>query len=140
MLEISGDLFAQDGWIAIPTNGIVKADSRLVMGAGLAKEANLRWTDIDLIFGKHVQEHGNVPCAVDSLRVISFPTKEHFKYNSSIYTIERSACCIRRMVDYKKIEKLYLPKVGCGFGKLSWNNVKAALEEWFKDDRFVVVL
>lgn len=138
MLEKQGDLFKQQGWIAIPTNGIVKADCRLVMGAGVAKYARNTYKDIDLFWGKHVKEKGNTPCAIVEHMLISFPTKHHYKDPSSMDLIKVSALLIKDLVDKQKIEELHLPRVGCGLGGLMWNDVHDVLNEIF-DNRFIAV-
>lgn len=138
MLEIKGDLFEQEGWIAITTNGVVKRDHRLVMGAGIAKYARDKWRDIDLLFGKYVKENGNIPCPLEYIKVISFPTKHHYKENSSIELIKSSALWIKKWADKKSIDKIYLSRVGCGMGNLNWDHVKSVICE-ILDDRFIVV-
>ena len=40
--------------------------------------------------------------------------------------------------DSKKSVKIYLPKVGCGNGKLDWKNVELILDKYL-DERFIVV-
>jgi hypothetical protein len=54
--------------------------------------------------------------------------------------IRRSAIYIRDLLDKTHlVERVLLPKVGCGRGELSWDNtVKPLLEEIF-DDRFIVI-
>jgi len=140
MKEIVGNLFAQLGWIAIPTNGVVKHNGRLVMGAGVAKYAAsvFKNPDIDLVFGDHVLTTGNTPCPVYTHKVISFPTKHSFTEHSCLDLIADSATSIKEWMDSNEISELYLPKVGCGYGGLDWDVVRNKLESVF-DDRFIVV-
>lgn len=140
MKEIIGNLFDYSV-IVIPTNGIVKADRRLVMGAGVAKEANDKFKDLDLILGKKVKERGNTVHVLDyefSTTIFSFPTKHHYKDNSDINLIEQSTKRLLTKVNYLEFNQIYLPKVGCGLGNLDWNEVKPLLERYL-DDRFIVV-
>lgn len=59
--EIKGDLFEQTqaDAIVITTNGVVMPGFRAVMGAGVAKQAKLKWPGIDLILGYLVKMVGN---------------------------------------------------------------------------------
>ena len=62
MKELIQDIWeVKCDFLCITTNGIVKKDGRLVMGAGIAKEARDRCVDInlDLYLGSLVTEHGN---------------------------------------------------------------------------------
>jgi hypothetical protein len=138
MIERRGDLFAQHDWIGIPTNGTVthsKAGPKLVMGSGLAKEARDKWPGLDQFWGQHVRDHGNVPCEVPWLRLISVPTQHHFSERSDLGLIQRSALFLSHWAWEQKIELVYLPRLGCG---LRWSEVKPLLEG-ILDDRFIIL-
>jgi len=78
------DLHYQGHWIAITTNGIVKSDGRAVMGAGLAKQAADRFPDLPRVLGTHLRTCGNTPMAFPTMRIVTFPTKHHFRDASDI--------------------------------------------------------
>jgi hypothetical protein len=70
--------------------------------------------------------------------LFSFPTKYHWKEDSDVTLICKSAEQLVEMCNKFNITKCYLPPVGCGAGNLKWNNV----EPWLSvilDDRFIVV-
>jgi len=52
--------------------------------------------------------------------------------------IERSASELFNKVVLMKIDRIYVPRPGCGFGVLNWEEVKPVLEKIW-DDRFIVV-
>jgi hypothetical protein len=80
MLEQRGDIFSQADADAIcfTSNGIVKSNGELVMGAGIAKQFRERWPELPKFFGNWVKKYGNhVGFWHDAnfLAIISFPTK-----------------------------------------------------------------
>ena len=140
MLEITGDLFDYPV-IVIPTNGIVKTDGRLVMGAGVALEAVKRFKDIDLFLGNKVTYEGN-QCylyTTTNTYVISFPTKNHYKDSRNLELIETSTKQLIILTNKLNFEKVYLPRVGCGLGNLDWITEVKPLLQRYLDDRFIIV-
>ena len=140
MKEIKGNLFDYPV-ICKTTNAVVKADGRLVMGKGIALQAKQRFKDIDLYLGNQVDYYGNrcfVYRSVKDKYIISFPTKHHWRDNSTLELIEVSTISLVDITNIYGFEKVYLPRVGCCNGKLDWKNVKPILEKHL-DDRFIVV-
>lgn len=148
MKEINGNLFDYPV-IVIPTNGIVKSNGKLVMGAGVALEARNKFKDIDKYFGKQVQLFGNIVHYNEyhlhsniieiATIVFSFPTKHHYNNNSDLNLIENSTKQLISKVNILKLKEIYLPKVGCGKGNLDWSQVKSLLDKYL-DDRFILVI
>lgn len=140
----------QADWYCIPTNGIVKADGRAVMGAGLALDAVKRFPGIDKVLGELLKLQGNWVHYLgkyDGYGLISFPTKHHWKHPSDLDLIRQS--CDRLEVKRELYSdhagrslQAALPKVGCGLGGLDWEKeVKPVLEEYFGDnDDFIVAV
>jgi len=144
MREIEGDIwdFHKAGFfIVIPTNGFVKNDGECVMGRGLAYEAKRRFPDLPLELGKRIREYGNVVFVFVKYRIITFPVKYNWYEKADMDLIRRSAIGLREMFRFNLIgmpTPVYLPKVGCGNGKLNWFEVRAMLEMLLNDD-FIVV-
>lgn len=129
--------------ICITTNGVVKKDGKAVMGAGIARQANVRYS-LDEELGKHLSSSGNVPYiftkkGIKNAHLISFPTKHHWKEPSDLALIKRSAELLVELVDRHDIRRCFLVPPGCGLGNLNWEiQVKPILED-ILDNRFVVV-
>jgi len=132
------------GFVAcVPTNGIV-ANGRLVMGAGLALQAKKRFPGIDLTLGKLVSEKGNHCHPIfgadgSFLRLVSFPTKNHWRNQPDPALIVRSARELAGLADANNWSRVVLPAVGCGLGGLSWESLYRLLADML-DDRFTVTL
>lgn len=146
MLTTVGDLFnppPEVDAICIPTNGVVKKDNRLVMGAGVAKIARDKFPLIDAEFGFWVNDNGNIPATYKyselDYRVISFPTKHHWKDKSSIQLITNSAHNLNEIAAFYELEIVWLPAVGCGLGGLDWEPQVGPILSTILDNRFSVV-
>lgn len=142
MRERRGDIFAQKhGWVGIPTSGVITHSvkgPRLIMGAGIAREAKEKWPGLERTWGYHVRDHGNVPCPVAWLQVISVPVKHHFSEKSDLGLIQRSVLFLAHWAWENKIEEVYLPRLGCGHGGLRWVQIRPLLEG-ILDDRFTIL-
>lgn len=146
MKEIIDDLFAQRGpksVLVIPANGQVKYGTQTaVMGAGVAKQAAEIWPELPKLLGRAIMMNGNHVfhfMVSHKEHVITFPTKEHWAQSSRLSLIEKST---RELINLAALlprdSVVYLPRVGCGLGKLNWEEVKSILEKYL-DDRFIVV-
>jgi len=141
MQETTGDLwrFHETGhWIAIPTNGTLRQDGQLVMGAGVAKQARDRFAMLPLLLGDLIRCFGNQVVAVSSLRIAAFPTKHDWRASACPGLIAKSCIELGRYLTQFEIAKIYLPRVGAGLGGLEWEQVRALIAPLL-DDRITIV-
>lgn len=150
MIEIKGDLFKEAEKLSknnlvlacVTTNGVIKSNGNLVMGAGIAKIAADIYKELPSYFGKLVIEKGNIPHLFNTqnplLKILSFPTKDDWKKPSRKSLIEYSMKgIINYYNDYKNC-KVIMPKPGCSLGGLNWNEVKPILEQFNLNDDFII--
>ncbi|MGH3847342.1 MAG: hypothetical protein ACRDS0_38870 [Pseudonocardiaceae bacterium] len=155
MLHISRNLWDLDpvdppAAVGITTNGFVKANGACVMGRGCAREARDRWPGLDQRIGAYVRQYGNRPFR---LRVsgfapdlVTFPVKpERGPKGEPGWTAEaelplmlESAAHLVVMADKFGWGEVWLPRPGCGNGRLIWDEVGPALADVL-DDRFIAV-
>lgn len=135
--------------VCVTTNGIVKSDGHAVMGAGIAKEAD-RYFHLSAKLGTYIKQYGNRAFNLGLYQrhtinnpavfnIFSFPTKHHWKEDSDINLIVKSAEQLVEMCNKFNISKCYLTPPGCGCGNL---NYEATVKPWIEivlDNRFVVV-
>lgn len=138
MKEEIGDIWHSDGVITIPTNGTLNAKGHLVMGAGVALEAKLRHIHLPAKLGDYVAKYGNRAFYLKAEGILSFPTKQDWKDLSNIQLIQQSARQAVEIANKFTLINIVLPRVGCGYGGLTWDFVKTFLEP-ILDDRFVVL-
>lgn len=139
MLEDIGDLWSHKAeYRVVTTNGIVQKNGRLVMGAGVAKQARDKFPDVDAKLGQWVNQYGSRPFFCFEERLLTLPTKHHWRDKSDLSLICRGASLLMEMVDKFDIASVVMPRPGCGCGGLEWSKVEPSLKQ-ILDDRFTVL-
>lgn len=132
-----GDVWSyQAEWRIITTNGILNRNGHLVMGAGIAAQAKRYFPNLPEILGRWVKCKGNTPCFVRDYKIISFPTKHHYRDRSPFPLIRQSATIIQ---EDPRVTTAVMPPPGCGLGGWRWNEIMPMLSE-ILDDRFTVLI
>lgn len=116
------------------------------MNTGVALQAAERWPILPGELGKMLARHGNIVHKFHITQkdgttqwVATFPIKEHWAEASCLRVLEKTAQDLLRWVDTLELGYMvYMPRVGCGAGRLSWEEVQPVLEKYF-DSRFTVV-
>jgi hypothetical protein len=145
MINVTGDLFEQNGWLCITTNGFVKNNERCVMGAGCAKIARDMVKGCDLVLGRKIKTNGNiVQCFGKTGKfpqlLLSFPVKHNWWENADIELIRKSAEQLRTIwLKHGKGIDVYIPRPGCGNGKLSYKDVEPVLRDILIEDAFKII-
>lgn len=139
---VSGDV------ICITTNGFVKKSGEAVMGRGIALEAVNRDRLVAFSLGDAIRSNGNHVAEIhrDPDNVwLSYPVKHNWWENADPELIVRSAHELMTWIagEWPTDEGadggyVWLPRPGCGNGRLDWANVKPLIEH-ILDDRFVAV-
>lgn len=129
--------------ICFTSNGIVKNNGELVMGAGIAKAFRNMDNKLSLCAGIAVTSHGN-KCQIVSetlqgnpVYVIAFPTKHHWRNPSDLKLIEKSSRELMKLTEQTGWSNVALTKPGCGMGQLKWEDVRAVIEP-ILDDRITI--
>jgi len=158
MLEARGNVWDMHAdALCILTNAAVRTDGTLIMGGGVAREAckhanvgNFRldaeWGQIVTRFGPHVFFSVVPPLERQFKWLVFFPTKLTPWEDSSLELIQRSCQELMDKMDSinrsrheeNRVQKVLLPRPGVGLGRLSWMDVKPAIQE-ILDDTVVVV-
>jgi hypothetical protein len=144
MREIYGDLWSwlgadAEAVVAVTTNGVVSSAGEAVMGRGCALEARKIFNGLPARLGALIKERGNIPFYFKSLRLVTFPTKNHWRDRSDLKPIRNSAEIIAGMADEFKWNTVVIPRPGCSNGGLTWAEVRPVIEPFFNDDRFIVI-
>ena len=131
------DYHKEGKWIGITTNGTIKNNGDLVMGKGIALQAAKKFPKLPTMLAQHVNMNQNTPCAFPEWKLFSFPTKNNFFEPADLLLIEQSCQLIRDYFELhyymNDIDQLYLPKVGCGAGELSWPQVEPIVHAYLED-------
>lgn len=126
------------GPVCITTNGIIKKDGTLVMGAGIALQAKQRFPTLPIALADAVSQYGNHTFYLPDENVFSFPTKHDWRDKSDLALIAKSAAQLLVITERMGFSQVFLPKPGCANGQLNWEDVKNVIS-MVLDDRFTVV-
>lgn len=156
MLEDTVDLWTEPcDARCITTNGYVKGNGHLVMGAGVAGQAQERYPKFPKVAGDFVKQHGNHVVTfygnwfIDGFHIanydkdpfyfVTFPVKHVWYEDADLELIERSAKELMDVLDqFDNWQKVLLPRPGCGNGRLTWGQVEPVISP-ILDDRVVVI-
>ena len=116
------DMYDKGFAIAITTNGFVKNNGECVMGRGCALEAKTRFPNIASELGALIKANGNCVQLIQD-RIYSFPVKHNWWEKAELDLIARSC---KELTDLSEGE-VYIPRPGCGNGKLKWESVRPIL-------------
>lgn len=107
-----------------------------VMGKGVALAVKIKYPEIYSIY-RFAFEHdmlqiGQVSygIAYDGKIVINFPTKLHWRDPSRMSYIEVGIFSLARTIEALKIKSIAIPPLGCGNGRLDWQEVKPMIVEF----------
>ena len=141
MKELTGNLWdfhAQGHYICITTNGTVRSDGACVMGRGIAKQAANKFPQLPYQLGSMLKKSGTNCVRILVPSIIAFPVKHHWREEADIELIHRSSIELVRVVTELGESHIYLPRPGCGNGRLTWDVVRSRIAP-ILDDRFTVV-
>jgi hypothetical protein len=99
----------------------------MVMGRGVALQAKLRFPGIANRLAQRVKEFGNICCVLPDLRLVTLPTKRHWREDSDLRLIVDSVASLGILLRHIDIARIYVPRPGCGNGGLQWNDVRQYL-------------
>jgi len=110
--------------IVIPTNGTVKMNGECVMGAGLAKQLTEKYPSFAMMLGRSITSCGNRCVWFQREGVLTFPVKHQWYEKANLTIIARSCRQLNRLIDFHKLVNIGVPHVGCGNGRLDWDDVE----------------
>lgn len=123
--------------LCITTNGFVKNDGACVMGRGIALEAKNKVPGLDYKLGEMIKQYGN-RCLRIKTYLWSFPVKHKWDQEADLKLIKKSCIELMQMIDKFEIKTVYLPRPGCGNGKLNWEDVEPVIAPLL-DSRVVIL-
>ena len=136
------DCWNQGYTICITTNPIINSKGKAVMGRGLAFEISQKIPTIQKELAEKLLEFGNVPILFEQHRIITFPTKHHWREKSDLELIKKSCDHLNDLLNEYNPKKgiVFLPVPGIGNGKLDKDLVMPILEEKFKNSKRVIII
>lgn len=143
MVLREGDMWSAYGEadvFLVTTNAVLTRDHRLVMGAGIAKEALRRHPGLDRVWGDRllslfeaVYDAGRLPVygvlwPTKGEKLAAFQTKRHWKDKADPDLIANAAGQLRRVAERFPDKSFHLNFPGIGLGGLKEEDVLPLLE------------
>jgi len=130
-------IFKQGNIFDADTEAIVNAVNAVgVMGAGIALMFKEVFPDNYRLYKQACKRNevlvGHMfvtenPMPHGPLYIINFPTKQHWNNFSNFEWIVKGLKDLRRVIGVENIQSIAIPALGCGYGGLSWREVKKAI-------------
>lgn len=122
-----------NGYLCITTNSCLNNKGELIMGAGAALEAKLKYPNLPSSLGNvivHLGDYGirTIPNIAPNLDFIAFQTKRHWRDDSDITLISNSAIMLSALAQKQKDKIFRLNFPGIGNGGLSIESVKPIIK------------
>ncbi len=142
MREIIGDIWSI--WkkplniLCITTNSEIW-NAMNIMGAGIAKEAKLRFPDLPRLMAAAIVIKGNPYYLIElPQQLIALQTKYNWRDPSPLDLVEESIKRLGKLASENKTWIYHTAKPGCGFGGLSFHKqVKPLLNKYCGDNVMV---
>lgn len=113
------------------SNGIIKGDNSLVMGAGIAKEVRDRFKGIDKAIGTYINSLGietekgyGLLLSPNGGKVGAFQTKIHYKDESPLWLIRKSTDMLGEYAENNPHIIISMPYPGIGHGNRSMEEIE----------------
>ena len=136
---VSGDLFANRYNVEAFAHG---CNCKGAMGAGIAKGFSQRYPDMCKEHRRRCKTQPREFKLGDSFLwkeddkpwVFNLGTQEHYwRCRASYQAIEQALKSMKHQANEQGIRSIAIPRIGAGYGGLSWNRVKSIIEHVFND-------
>jgi O-acetyl-ADP-ribose deacetylase (regulator of RNase III) len=136
---VAGDLFANEHLAQAIAHGCNCEGS---MGAGVAKVVKARYPEMFAEYRRMCKAEPRefnpgdawLWRARDQPHVFNLGTQERGWHGRATYeAIEESLRAMRRIADEEGLSRIAMPRIGAGYGGLSWKKVRAIIEQVFCD-------
>lgn len=139
--EVKKDLFTVSDDYALAH--CISADFKL--GAGIAKEFDKRFNARQKLFNAFLASwiprwdktperfRGGSIILFGDYTFFNLVTKRNYWDKPTLTTIENALIWMKKQCEDHYITKLAMPRIGCGLDRQRWSDVKALIEETFKD-------
>ncbi len=114
-----------------------------VMGSGVAKALYTKFPEVKQMYHKFFEyPRGGSPLGLTQLvhteqgkGIYNLFTQEYYGYDGKRYVNYAAICnCFMELAQYRKGEKIAIPKIGCGLAGGDWNIVEQLINDTVGDD------
>lgn len=140
-VEQFGDLFDDEVLKNYALCHCISSD--FALGAGIAKIFAQMGVKNQLCeqFPKKWQNRGYcLIIKVDNIVVGNLVTKERYFHKPTIESVEQALDDFREQMIKLGLNKIAMPKIGCGLDKLKWEDVKEVIQKVFAETDFEILV
>ncbi len=102
------------------------------MGTGIAKQIKIKWPETFSRFKKLRRngfDLGGVILDAENTPKIAYLGTQENLYNAELSYVNGSLRKLRNLLEKKGVKTCAIPKIGCGYGKLQWDEVKKIMKD-----------
>jgi hypothetical protein len=128
-------------FIVIPTNTTVKSNGNAVMGRGIAAQAANRFDGIKKAYGSALKNKKTINGFYVFIkhRIITIAVKYNWKDDADIDLIDSQLELLKKSSSKMNYGTVLVPMLGCGFGRLPYEQVLPLLLKHSFDNMLIVV-
>ena len=145
MFDLIDHTYINSSVLCITTNGDLNKNGECIMGKGVALQFKNLFPDLPKRIGNFIQQYGNRVFNLGlfnykgiPIRIMTFPTKHHWKEESDINLIRKSCEEIIQVCDKYNCDTIFLPAPGIGSGKLNYKTTVEPVISLILDSRFYI--
>ncbi len=148
IIEIRKNLFDMPDEYALAH--CISAD--FALGAGIAKEFNKRYKCKEKLFmvfenswtsrwdkSKYI-DRGNCIILFGDRTIFNLVTKRNYWNKPTMATLETALRYMKEQCNELEIDKIAMPRIGCGLDRLNWSDVRLLIEKVFEDTDIEIVV
>ena len=145
MFDLLDRTFDKPPVLCITTNGDLNKNGECVMGKGVALQFKNLFPSLPQHIGSLIKQYGNRVFNLGlfnykdiPIRIMTFPTKYHWKEDSDINLIKKSCEEILQVCNKFDVDTIFLPVPGVGAGKLNYKTTVEPVISLILDSRFYI--
>lgn len=149
MFDLIDHSFYKPPILCITTNGDLNKNGECVMGKGVAFQFKNLFPELPKRIGNYIQQYGNRVFNLGlfdytgsgehiPIRIMTFPTKHHWKEDSDINLIKKSCEEIIQVCDKYDCDTVFLPAPGVNNGRLNYKSTVEPIISLILDSRFYI--
>lgn len=139
--EEKGDLFAEEILSDYALCHCISSD--FALGAGIAKAFAQMGVKKQLC-EKHPKEwQGRGYCLItetNGVKVGNLVTKERYFHKPTLETLRQALENFHEQALEMRLQRIAMPKIGCGLDKLDWADVQKVIKDVFSDTEFKILV
>lgn len=147
--EVKRDLFTMPTDYALAH--CISAD--FALGAGIAKQFQTKYNVKQYLYEIYDESFiprwdktqdrfrgGCIMTSISNIRIFNIVTKRNYWLKPTLLYIENALEWMKELCECNNVNKVAMPKIGCGLDRKQWSDVKPLIEKVFADTDIEIVV